>query len=117
MSLQSDIKTALAGIASNRVYPEAAPDNSTLPLVVYRKSGAEPLMTLSGYAGMTRFTVIFDCWARTYAEAITLAEQVRTALEAAASLKPMYREPADADDYEPAVDQFVESVAYSFWHT
>lgn len=117
MSLQSDIKTALAGIAGNRVYPEAAPDAASLPLVVYRKAGSEPLMTLQGYAGTTRFTMVFDCWARTYAEAITLADQVRTALEAAAALKPMYREPADADDYEPVVDQFVEPVSYSFWHT
>jgi hypothetical protein len=117
MSIQSDIKTALAGIAGNRVYPEAAPENATLPLVVYRKTGAEPLMTLQGYAGMTRFSFVFECWARTYAEAITLADQVRTAIEAAAALKPQYRDFADPDDYEPAVDQFLESVAYSFWHT
>jgi hypothetical protein len=116
MSVQSDIKTALAGIASNRVYPAAAPDAAALPHVVYRKAGAEPLMTLQGYAGTTRYTFVFECWARTYAEAITLAEQVRTALEAAAALKPMYREPADADDYEPVVDEFLELVAYSFWH-
>lgn len=116
MSIQSDIKTALTGIASNRVYPEAAPDNASLPLVVYRKVSSEPLMTLQGYAGTTRFVFVFDCWARTYQEAMTLADSVRTAIEAAAALKPLTREPADPDDYEPSVDQFVEPVLYSFWH-
>jgi len=117
MSIQSDIKTALAAVASGRVYPEAAPDNAALPFVVYRKVAADPLMTLQGYAGQTRFTIVFDCWARTYAEAITLADQVRTAVEAAAALKPQYREPADPDVYEPSVDQFVEPVVYSIWHS
>lgn len=116
MSIQSDIKTVLASVAGGRVYPEAAPDNAALPLVVYRKVSSEPLMTLQGYAGTTRFVFVFDCWARTYLEAMSIADSVRTAIEAAAALKPLTREPADPDDYEPAVDQFVEPVLYSFWH-
>lgn len=121
MSIQSDIITALIGgspqVADGRVYPQAAPQNAALPLVVYRRVNSEPLMTLLGYAGTTKHIFVFECWASTYAAALSLADSVRGAIESAAALQPCYREQGDPDDYEPAVDQFVEPVLFSFWHS
>jgi hypothetical protein len=117
MSVQSDIKTALNAVASGRVYPQVAPAEVDRPFVVYRKVDEDPVMTLQGYTGLTNFTFAFDCWADTYLEALTLADSVRAAVEAAAALKPLSRVPSGADDYEPAVDEFIETVVYSLWHS
>ena len=116
MSIQSDIATALATITGVESFPQHAEQDTKYPFVIYRKLSADPLMTLQGYGGMTKSTFVFECWAQTYQGVITLVDQVRTAVEAAAALKPFYREQGDPDDYEPAVDVFVEPVLYSFWH-
>lgn len=117
MTIQEDIVTALASIASGKVYPQAAPHNTAAPFVVYRKVYSDPVMTLAGYEGTTHSGFVFECWDDTYAGAISLADSVRTAIEAAAALKPSYREPADPDEFEPAVDLYVEPVQFSFWHS
>lgn len=116
MSIQGDIRTALASVASGRVYADAAPDNAPLPLVVYRRTGHFPEMTLNGYAGLTRSAFVFEAWAATKDGAVALAGEVVTAIDAGAGLTIKYREPADADEYESSTDQYVDLVAYSFWH-
>ena len=82
MSLQSDIVTALSGVASGRIFPQVAPQESDLPFVVYRLISKDPAQKMNGGAGITNTSVVFDCWAETYAAAIALAESVRTAIEA-----------------------------------
>ena len=116
MSIQGDISTALASVASGRVYADAAPDNAPLPLVVYRRSGHFPEMTLNGYAGLTRSAFVFEAWATTKDGAVALAAAVAAAIDAASGLTIKYREPADADEYENTTDQYVDLVGYSFWH-
>lgn len=114
--IHEDVVIALAGVASGRVYPDVAPQDYTLPLVVYQRVSAEPLMTLAGYAGTTRSVFRFDCWGATKAEALTMAEAVVAALESASGLPIATREPASGEDVEPALEQFVEPVQFSFWH-
>lgn len=116
MSIQSDVVTALAGIADDRVYPNEAPEKTEFPYVVFQRISHEPLMTLAGYAGVTKSTFMFECWAKTYAEAMDLAEDVRTAIEAAVAPVHKFREVGDPDDHEPAVGAYVEPVLFSFWH-
>lgn len=115
-SIHEDVVTALAGVASGRVYPDQAPQDYDLPLVVYQRISVEPLMVLSGYAGMTRSVFRFDCWGATKAQAISTAESVVAALESASGLPIGTREPASGEDVEPALEQFVEPVQFSFWH-
>lgn len=98
------------------MYANAVPEKTPMPYVVYRKLSTEPLMTLSGYAGMTKSVFVFDSWGETYADAMSTADAVRTAIEAAAGITIKFREPGDPDDYEPAIDSFVEPSLYSFWH-
>lgn len=116
MSLQSDIVTALASVAGGRVYPQAAPAEAAMPFVVYRVLEKEPLTTLGGVLEATRYTVVFDCWAEKYADALSTAQSVRTAIDASAALVSFHVS-APGEDFEPSVDAFVEPVHYGFWVT
>lgn len=116
MSIQSDIVTALAGVAGGRVYPQAAPQDAALPFVVYRRVAYEPVNLLGGRADNARSTFTFECWGATLDAALTTAAAVVAAIEAAAALATRYRVDAPGDEYEPAVDVFMEAVGYSFWH-
>jgi hypothetical protein len=102
VSIQSDIYDALAAanIADGDIYPQAVP---------------EPLMTFAGYAGATKSIFVFECYADSPEEAVTLAGEVRVALEASA-LSP-FREPGDPDDHVPSLDVYMEPVLFSFWHS
>lgn len=115
MSIQSDIVTALASVAGGRVYPQIAPADAALPFVVYRVLTKNPLGLLTGHGGATQYSVVFECYAETYAAALTLAGQVTTAVEAAATLTE-YREQSPGEEYEPAVNVFMEPVYFGFWH-
>lgn len=121
MSAQSDIVLAFMGsplpLAHERVYPEAAPQDAQRPFVVFRKVAADPLMTLQGYSGQTHYIFAFESWAATYLGAMQQADLIRVAIEASLALQPLYRQPTEPDGYEPAVDEFVETVLYSFWHS
>ena len=114
MSIQSDITTALAAVASGQVYPDAAPEAVDYPFVVYRRTAFEPIMTLQGPADNARSTFVFESYATTLAGALTLADAVIAAIVAA--FPGAWREAGDAETYEPVVDSFMEPVVYSFWH-
>lgn len=118
MSIQSDIVTALSAVASGNVYPEMAPEDAVVPLVIYRRILLEPLILIhSPVPATNRSSFVFECWASTKAGALTLAGQVRTAIEASTSFTDdCYLEPVSGEDYESLTDQFVEPVQYSFWH-
>ena len=123
MSIHSDIVTALAAIAGGRVYPDAAPENLAPPLVIYRRVGYEPLMTLQGYANLAKSTFVFECWAAptatvtAKAAALTLAGQVQAAIDAASGLASKWREPVSGDEYDIETLELMEPVQYSFWHS
>jgi len=115
MSIQSQIVTALAAVAGGRVYPQAAPQDAAKPFVVYRTAASEPVMTVHGYAGLTRSQFVFDCWAGTALSALDTADAVRVALEI--PTLTWVRETAPENGYSPESDEFSESVTYSFWHS
>ena len=116
MSIQSSIVTALAAVASGRVYPGALPKDGLLPAVVYRRIGFEPVMTLQGPADNGKSTFLFECYADSLAVALSLATDVITAITAYAPLAGAFREQSDGEEYIEVVDVFQESVIYSFWH-
>jgi hypothetical protein len=117
VSIQSDIYDALAAanIADGDIYPQAVPEDVEVPYVAIRKESSEPLMTFAGYAGATKSIFVFECYADSPEEAVTLAGEVRVALEASA-LSP-FREPGDPDDHVPSLDVYMEPVLFSFWHS
>ena len=114
MSFQSDLITALAGVASNKIYPQAAPDRTTVPLVIFRILNKDTLQTLNGTTGQTNYSVVFECYASTYSGALTLAGSITTALEISSLV--VYRESAPGEEYEYTTDAFMEPVYFGFWH-
>lgn len=120
MSIQSDIVAALSVgsptiSAESRVYPQFAPQDADLPFVVYRRLSQEPLGTIHNSAPIaTKSIFVFECYAATYRGALTLADEVRSAI-LSASLEA-YPSASGGEDYAPAVDVFMEPVQYEFWH-
>lgn len=121
MTIQSDLITALAVVALDatgqaKVFPEAAEQDTLLPLVIYKRINSEPLMTLAGYGGLTKSTFVFECWGATRSSSLDTAAEVIVAIDAATGLTIKFRETVSGEDYESASDQYVEPVSYSFWH-
>lgn len=126
MSIESDLITALASVASGKVYPEGAvPEDAVPPLVTYRRTLYEPLMAIEGPYGLIHSEFAIECWAaktattNAKAASLTLAIAVRAAVEASAALKTANRFeiPSSGDQYEPEILEIMEPVFYSFWHT
>lgn len=134
MSIHSQIKDALEGVAGNRVYPDAASDKAVPPLVIIRRVLYEPLPLLSGPSGIAKSTFSFDCWGanpvnvgqltpqeiRTAkASALATAAEVRAAITGDSSGSPFstfYFEPVSGEDFEPQTLEVMEPVSASFWH-
>jgi len=115
MSLQSDIVTALAAVASGKVYPQFVPADVDPPFVVYRIINKDPLQTLSSGTVLINSQVEFDCFSETYSGALTLAAAVKAAV--VASGLTYYESTSPGENYEPEVDIFMEPIFYGFWHT
>lgn len=114
MSFQADLMTALASVAGGRVYPQAAPENASYPLVNYRVLNKSPISTIDGVVHATDYQVVFECWAKTYASALSTADAVRAAVIASGLNYTPTEEPGE--DYEPQVDSYMEPVYYVFMH-
>ena len=113
MSVQEDVVTALATVGDGKLYPQVAPADAELPFVVYRRLSQEPLLTLGGATAATKSVMEFACCAKTYAEALSLADTVRATLYA--SSLNWFPVPAPGEAYEPEVDGFMEPVYAGFW--
>jgi len=113
MSFQSDLYTALSSVASGKVFPQLAEQETELPFVVYRFQSKTPSSKLDGEAPVTNYIVLIECWAETYIAALALADQVRSAINASSLVS--YEESASGEDFEPILDAFMEPVTFGFW--
>lgn len=83
MSLESDLQTLLAGVTT-RVYPDVAPNEAVEPYIVWKQLGGEALRPIGNSVPNRRnATVAVSCWAKTRAEANTLALAVDSAMRQA----------------------------------
>lgn len=111
MTIKSDVIAIMTGIA---IYPGAAPQDAAKPFVIYKVAPSTPVNTIHGTCPITGSEFIFECWAATALGAETLAASVRSLIDASSLIKE--RIPAPEDGYDPDVDEYVEPVAYRFWH-
>lgn len=123
MSIESDIVTALSGV---QMYPVGEiPEDAMPPLVAYRRTLRETVNAMEGPYGLVHSEFTFECWGEktdsvsAKAASLTLAAQVRSQMEASATLKANYRFeiPTPGDLYEAEVLEIMEPVSYSFHHT
>jgi hypothetical protein len=84
IELEKGLYSLIAGAspqtsAAGRVHPRL-PQNVTMPAVRYQRITASRVHALDTTVGVTSATVQVDCFADTYDEAKTLADEVRTIL-------------------------------------
>jgi hypothetical protein len=114
MTIQSDIVTALSSVAGGRIFPQIADENAAYPLVNYRVSNKEPITTIDGITHATKYTVIFECWGKSYQSALDTAASVRSAIQA--SSLNFYTIDEPDDDYDVQTDSYLERVFFGFLH-
>ena len=120
--------TTISGLLAKRVYPHVAPKAATRPYITYFVVGADHQHHLTAAAGLVAHRVQIDMWADTAAEAETLSEAVREALQglygtlvtgftsrgiSLASEFDNYEPPSDAD--ETGIYRITHD--YEIWHT
>lgn len=110
-TLTADAATARR--VNTRIYPVVMPQKVALPAVSYQRVSADPVNTLSGYAGMMNAHIVINSWAQTYDEAKALALEIRTAMNGAAAFKSLLVN--ELDGYDPDVSLYVVSQDYSCW--
>lgn len=74
-------QTAITNIVSTRIRPTYLPQNPTLPSLTYQQISGDSNQALDGRSAVRRGRVQIDAWAKTYDEAVSLAEAVSTALD------------------------------------
>lgn len=117
MSIQSDIISALSSVSGGRVYPQFAPEDAAMPFVIYRRLSQEPFGTIhDGVIHATRSVFVFECYAETFAAALSTADMVRTALTSSSPALECYPVTTSGEEFAPAVDAYMEPVQFEFWH-
>lgn len=113
MSIHTDLVTALASVASGRVYPQIAPAEAIYPLVNYRILNTDRTITLDGAVACIEYQIVFECWAKTYAQSISTAESVRAAIIASAALDHSYMD-EPGEEFDSAGDMYMTPVYFGF---
>lgn len=77
----ADAATDICTSTRCRVYPQAIPQDSLLPCIVYERISTPRVSSLTGTAGIATPRMQIVSWADTYSGAKTLADAVRNALD------------------------------------
>lgn len=89
MSAETQLYAALSGrtelteLVGTRIYPDAIPENSPLPAVVYVRSSTNPTYTIGGTLVCEDVRLSVTAWAPTRTEAEAVADQIRSAIDGA----------------------------------
>lgn len=89
MSAETELYAVLAAapgltaLVSTRIYPDAIPEDSVLPAVVYSRASTDPVLSVSGqkFAETARFQI--TAWDKTRTSSAAVASQIEAALLAA----------------------------------
>lgn len=71
----------LAAVVGTRVYPDAMPEESPYPAVVYTRTGTEPIVTIDGTVHGAFVQLQVAAWATTRTAADDAADAVEIALQ------------------------------------
>jgi hypothetical protein len=115
MTIETQIYTALSGLASNKVYPMVAPDKITAPFIVYSRLSSTPENTLDGGSTIDLVRIQVDTYENTYSAVKLLAESVRLAMESNVLLKATLQ--SEQDLFEPDLKFYRISQDYYVWQT
>lgn len=75
---------ALTALVGTRIYPDAIPEDVTLPAVVTARQSTEPIISISSSVQLGEFTqMVISAWAPTRTLAESIADQVAAAIRQA----------------------------------
>jgi hypothetical protein len=116
MSIQTELFTLLGPIFSSRLFPNGAAEKPVAPYAVYSRISAMREQTLDvngGTGNLVRTNLQIDIYAKTYAQSIALADQVKAALNGWNRQNLVMME---QDFYEPDETLHRATVEISVWH-
>lgn len=99
---------------ADRVSPLRASQDQPFPYGILSEVSADPLTSLSGYAGLDHSEVQYDAWGATYLQADTAAREGRAALEAAGYV--CVRKIGDEPDSQIDPNPYRVGFVFDVWH-
>lgn len=109
MSILETIQSAISGVVG-RCYPMVAPEKPTAPYAIYFEVNNAPEMSIANVLSIENSRIQVDVYCKTYAEAQTKADAIRTAMIGIGAI------PLSAGDlYESEVKLYRVTQDYSVW--
>lgn len=116
MDAETQIYAALSGnagvttLVSTRIYPDAIPENTAAPAVVFTRTSTDPVITLDGTKAAERVQMRIEAWGMSRDSANDVVEACETALRTA-NIFPIDRSTA----YDPEVEQYASTLDVIVW--
>jgi hypothetical protein len=105
MTVRTEVRSALEGLAGDQVFPVVAPEGTLPPYVVFQIVGGDPQESLSGEKPAKKLRrVQVSVWAKASLEAEAIAIQAEDALRARPDLQ--------VEVLTEAIDDFDEVTKY-----
>jgi len=73
--------TDVSALVGTRIFPNVAPQTTTLPFIIYDVTGVSPNDTKEGPSTLDTNDVMISCYSETYSEASDLAQKIRVAMD------------------------------------
>lgn len=118
--------TAIVGSNPARIYPMVIPETPTMPCISYQVIDSDRVQSVNTDPGIANVRIQVTCWAKTYADVKSLAEQVRLALERYGSWPSglavdgvtVYdiKIGSEADSFEPTLMVYAQATDYTVTH-
>jgi hypothetical protein len=126
MSVESEVKTRLStdinvlAILGERIYPVILPQNPILPAAQYVIMDAAPTINLSAKAGLYRYEMQIDIFARKYSEVVNAENIVRKSLQSYSNIETgsiqAIHHLMSSDDFEKEISDYKKIMRFSIWH-
>ena len=110
--MEEVIFAELSHLVASKVYPMAAPSNTTAPYMVYSRVAVTPEHNISGSASVDLLRMQVDIYAKDYSQVKQLAADARLSLESGAGKATLQSE---IDLFEPDLPIYRVSQDYYFW--
>ncbi len=116
MSAETDLRTlliaagAVTSVVSTRIYSDARAEGSSLPAIVYQRTGTEPVMTIHGTVAGEKAIIEIACIADLRATADSLAALISPALSGTP-----FNYVDRRSEYDPESDLFISALVYERW--
>lgn len=102
----------VGALVSNRIYPGKLEQTSSLPAVVFQRSGTAPVSSVQGDSGLDQVRLQFDCYAKTPKATGDVSAAIRAAFKN--NPKILYIDERDFG-YEDETETYRRMIEFYFW--